>query len=919
MGIPAHNGCWQIVREFIFKGKMKWKYILLIIGAITLIVGGLVMNKQGISIQGLLGIGLPGVTAQSGIGEPNTNTYEKEVIAVSSQNYLDDYFTFTFNKVDNTTWRGILNVNPSFLIDIKACVGKNINNACWDNLITKYFSTPEYNGYTKQELKLEIEGMANYPLKNMTAGWKFSNFSFNLNSGTANFDITFPNGFSLNETAKFGFNSTLTWTTSGIITFDDDDGAPATYVAEILNTGAQKPSFVGTLTTVAIKVVVSTGTSVDAGEGLNVSHCETSTCASIYVIGSITGTSLNTPGTFWVNSTDAGLLARIEHDGADSEFLNVTESYDGLDGGENLNFVASVFLVYDDSTNPVVHLVSPTNATSSSNLNQTFSANITDTNQVNSLSLYIWNSSGSLANYYLFTPNIWTDLSATDTGNWMSIDTIYGVSVSPIDNLVYTVANSGKFGVYNKTSNIWTDLSATDTGNWMSTTIIYGVSVSPIDGLVYTVANSGKFGVYNKTSNIWTDLSATDTGDWMSTAAVRGVSVSPIDGLVYTGASSGKFGVYNKTSNIWTDLSATDTGDWMSTTLVFGVSVSPINGLVYTVADSGKFGVYNSTSNIWTDLSTTDTGNWMSIDTIYGVSVSPIDNLVYTVAYSGKFGVYNKTSNIWTDLSATDTGDWMADTIIHGVSVSPIDGLVYTGASSEKLGVYNKTSNIWTDLSATDTGDWMADTNIYGVSVSPIDGLVYTIGNSGKLGVYNSFIVYVSGISDSGTWNFTFPSEGTYYWNAYGCDIASNCVFSNEGNYTITISTSDTIAPQWSSNSTNSTVVGTLVNHTVLWSDTALSNFTFSFDNGTGVFVNDSSVSMTGTSNQSWSVQIVNQTVGSYIRWRVQAWDLTGNNNLTSIFAYNTTIASANCWTYNSPTKYLQIPTGCLYTGNLTA
>jgi len=129
----------------------------------------------------------------------------------------------------------------------------------------------------------------------------------------------------------------------------------------------------------------------------------------------------------------------------------------------------------------------------------------------------------------------------------------------------------------------------------------------------------------------------------------------------------------------------------------------------------------------------------------------------------------------------------------------------------------------------------------------------------------------------------------------------------------------DSNAPLWSSNSTNSTLAGTLVNHSLIWTDNALlNNYTFSFDNGTGTFVNDSSVSFSGVTNQSWAVQKVNSTVGSTIRWRVYTWDYTGNNNLTSIFTYTTTSASSNCWTYDSPTKYLQIPTGCLYVGNLT-
>jgi hypothetical protein len=148
--------------------------------------------------------------------------------------------------------------------------------------------------------------------------------------------------------------------------------------------------------------------------------------------------------------------------------------------------------------------------------------------------------------------------------------------------------------------------------------------------------------------------------------------------------------------------------------------------------------------------------------------------------------------------------------------------------------------------------------------------------------------------------------------SVWGSDYSGGASFAAKLYINYTTAT-DTQSPQWSSNSTNSTLAGTLINHTVVWTDNvALSNFTFSFDNGTGTFVNDSSVSMTGTSNQSWAVKVVNSTIGSYIRWRIWAYDLTGNGNVTSIFAYNTTTTSpTNCWTVSS--GKVVIPSTCRF------
>ncbi len=105
---------------------------------------------------------------------------------------------------------------------------------------------------------------------------------------------------------------------------------------------------------------------------------------------------------------------------------------------------------------------------------------------------------------------------------------------------------------------------------------------------------------------------------------------------------------------------------------------------------------------------------------------------------------------------------------------------------------------------------------------------------------------------------------------------------------------SDTEQPKWQENTTNSTEAGTLIKHSVRWTDdTALDGFIFSFDNGTGTFVNDSFVSMTGTNNYSNVTKVVNSTVGSTIQWIVYANDSSNNFNNTDTFIYTTTSANA--------------------------
>jgi len=114
----------------------------------------------------------------------------------------------------------------------------------------------------------------------------------------------------------------------------------------------------------------------------------------------------------------------------------------------------------------------------------------------------------------------------------------------------------------------------------------------------------------------------------------------------------------------------------------------------------------------------------------------------------------------------------------------------------------------------------------------------------------------------------------------------------------------DTTPPQWFDNTTNSTLAGTNIKHSVRWTDdTALSGFIFSFDNGTGTFTNDSFVLMTGTNNFSNATKGVNITVGATIQWRIYANDTNSSNpfNATDIFVYNTTSAdSCSCPAINN-------------------
>jgi hypothetical protein len=160
-------------------------------------------------------------------------------------------------------------------------------------------------------------------------------------------------------------------------------------------------------------------------------------------------------------------------------------------------------------------------------------------------------------------------------------------------------------------------------------------------------------------------------------------------------------------------------------------------------------------------------------------------------------------------------------------------------------------------------------------------------------------------------------------------DLSNGCYSITAINTTNIESVVDTTKPQWSLNSTNSTLNGTSILHNLKWTDeTALAGYIFSFDNGTGTLVNDSYVAMTGTTNWSNVSKIVNSTNNSAIRWSVCANDSSNNQNCSSIFTYRTlaSVSSNSCtcpasntnWVI-AMTDYCNITSACnLGTGNLS-
>ncbi|NOR84849.1 hypothetical protein GQ473_01920, partial [archaeon] len=198
----------------------------------------------------------------------------------------------------------------------------------------------------------------------------------------------------------------------------------------------------------------------------------------------------------------------------------------------------------------------------------------------------------------------------------------------------------------------------------------------------------------------------------------------------------------------------------------------------------------------------------------------------------------------------------------------------------------NSTYSTWTfDVTTKVIPTTVGARPFYTTSDNPQDGTFSNCLSDLRAGdeCINNWTVNATGPGDT-TWEFFVEYNATTY-SAYITDNVTE---------TVNITIKDVTAPQYSLNQTNSTGAESDVLFSLHWTDSALLGYIFSFDNGTGTFVNDSYVGMTGTGNWSNVTKWVNSTVGSTIRWQVYANDTSGNMNDSIIYSFNTISTNIN-------------------------
>lgn len=136
---------------------------------------------------------------------------ESRTIKIISQTYIDEHLDYSFEEINNSTWNATFKFTEPFYSDLKKCLSQILNMTCWNNLKTIYLPNS-----SSTQLKTDLLNFTNYPLRNLTSGISFSNFSYNAISGEGRFNIIFPNGFQDGLRATLGFGSTSITTSTAV-------------------------------------------------------------------------------------------------------------------------------------------------------------------------------------------------------------------------------------------------------------------------------------------------------------------------------------------------------------------------------------------------------------------------------------------------------------------------------------------------------------------------------------------------------------------------------------------------------------------------------------------------------------------------------------------------------------------------------
>ena len=358
---------------------------------------------------------------------------------------------------------------------------------------------------------------------------------------------------------------------------------------------------------------------------------------------------------------------------------------------------------------------------------------------------------------------------------------------------------------------------------------------------------------------------------------------------------------------------------------------------VTCVSDCFILDIAGETYYLTADIIDSTTGVCFNI-TADNITLDCQNHLIDGIDGANSYGVYSSrlldTSTNITVKNCVVT-DWSDGFYFYDSSNNTVTDSIISSHVSIGIRIYNSSDNTFVNntIELCDGGVLFVDSanhNTFydneirncGTAGIAIGTMIETpYGNLFYNNLLNNTDNYFSiGTVDVNLWNTTKQSGtriysagtqigGNYYTNSTGNGYSDTCADTDtdgfcDSIYNLSGSTNvdylplsdewiDPSLPQYSSSSTNSTLPGTPVEHRLKWTDDiGLSGFIFSFDNGTGMLVNDTWSSMTGIENWSNVTKTINSTACLTFRWKVYANDTDDNKVGSDIYTYTNTIGT---------------------------
>jgi len=665
--------------------------------------------------------------------------------------------------------------------------------------------------------------------------------------------------------SKVTFASPDTWSSKLLGTIEDD-ATPEAYF-EILDTGDERPSYSGTTTKYAVKLVVSSVAKLDGDEYAYCDHSEDGST----VWGSIGNVLITAQQTEWINSTESSLLAQIDHDGVDQEWVHCNIS--NIDPADEVTYDVYVYFEYTPTPvdNPPIYAYNGTNVTSGSIVENgtviKIYANWTDDYGLN----YTWyesNETGSWVNSTAQALTNWSNLTIDTSGSNFDKGEVFGARIFANDTS----------GNENYTVPIWywtIDADPVIQGNAMVNNTSAVVSSGTVIRWNVTITDDVDVNI-TFFQNDTTNITATEgsNNEWYVERTCS-VSVTENWTAIYVNDSVDQWSSNTSVGLAWEcDANAPTVANTVVNDTM--VNTSDIICVNHTASDSeghlDKTWVQITFPNSTVmNITTSNAGVCGSGGDVYGVEVNvggTTGNLTINTSFAndttGQVGYQSPFSNLTVNVSTppntppTITSNAFTNntSAVVGQGIIVQWNVTVTDAETEPSIVFfqNDTTNItasntsseywivktcfageytenWTAIYANDTSNqWSSNTSInLAWSCDALAPRVENQSSTGTIEIYNN-ITYRFNVSDNNlhkVWvNLTAPSvsETNYTATQYGgtgwyleinATELGNYYFEGFANDTlgqenqtatiITVTSQDTTKPKWSNNVTSPT------------------------------------------------------------------------------------------------------------------